>query len=306
MRAPRGATLVEYLILVGIALLAVLGGAAFYGQAIAEKLGEEGRCLVSGDCSPGGGGDDGHAHAGESRIAPGVRVGEVDPAPKQKPGTAPKKPPAPTTPAPRPEDELRRLAPARLLMENPEPDAPGMEAGEKTVADSLARLPPQILEEMDRYKMRVILRPNNIAKELPSGVGGDTPRGWPTGSSLGALPAVFMPHRNVVVIGVKPDGSIYYPGVVRHELAHGMDQNRGYPSRSEDFKKAYEQDAKTKDPFNSTYYRTQENGGSQTSMTGALSETYATAWDTYHSNPGHLRTVAPNLYDYFSRTEPKP
>ncbi len=98
MRTRRGATLVEYLVLVGCVLTLAVMAASVYAREIASQFAEEGRCLTSGACDSGGG--DGAAAGG---IAPGVTPEQVGAA------LTPGPPTPPVAPAPAPEGFFSRV-----------------------------------------------------------------------------------------------------------------------------------------------------------------------------------------------------
>jgi hypothetical protein len=107
------------------------------------------------------------------------------------------------------------------------------------VAPRLAAVfPEDILKHLQQNRTKVRVCRNSITDHLTS-LRGQTPRGWPPGSTWDQVPGIFNPGTNEVVIAIigHPDrphipqlgegkGSV---DLVVHETAHGLDMGGGSP-----------------------------------------------------------------------------
>ena len=171
----------------------------------------------------------------------------------------------------------------------------------------MARLPPHILDQLEKGGFRFVVRMHSVAEEFDLDERALRPRGYPPGSRMADVTGVFRTNENRAVMGVRPTGDVAGrpdAGVVLHEVGHALDHARGYPSRGADFEVAFNADART-EPFKSGYFSDQSKGGVHTSHEDAASEVYAEALQVYYRDPARLQRHSPNLYDYFQRTEPK-
>ena len=165
-----------------------------------------------------------------------------------------------------------------------------------SVSSELAKLPKHVMDTMRGAGTHWEIVNTKIGEYRNFGT--STPRGWPAGSSLNDLPAIFDPQTKAVVIATHPTVGQGSSDVVLHESGHGYDQSLGLASQSAEFKAAYAADAATFDPsVDADRYFT--NTGNPT---GYLSETFAESFaQFYGGNPSAAAYAAkhPNIWAYW-------
>ncbi len=92
------------------------------------------------------------------------------------------------------------------------------------------------------------------------------PRGWPDNKTWNDAEGGYDSSRKQVNLAERTNAgpSHRLGGVLRHESGHAVDDALGQPSHSDEFDKAYQQDAgKIKNPFQMTYLRQQGDAGKE-------------------------------------------
>lgn len=183
-----------------------------------------------------------------------------------------------------------------------EPCGSGTEADAALVLDELMQLPTCVLRQLHDQGTTVQVGRGSVT-DCRTDLRGETPRGWPPGSTWDNVPGLFSPAQNTVTVATRGHGTESGAGVpptgdghgsanlVLHEVGHAIDHQAGQPpARSCDasFNAARDQDLAGL----SVYERQAGTAGQQ--------ETYAESLARYYGNDPDDPTDHPNLHAYWA------
>lgn len=175
------------------------------------------------------------------------------------PGTPRPRPsanPAPIPPGRVDEAQLRRALAVQLTKIGGSGTAEDVAA----VIDEVAKLPLLALRQMQANGTKVVACRNSVTDYMPE-LKGQAPRGWPPGSTWDAVPGLFYPGKNEVVVGTRASasgGRVVPPtgeghgatSLVVHESGHSLDYRGGMvSSKDAAFLAAYEADKAKLPPY---------------------------------------------------------
>lgn len=159
----------------------------------------------------------------------------------------------------------------------------------KLVAADLAKLPPKVIDNLNKAKIQTQCCRGAITEAMPE-LAGVLPRGWHETTTWDQVEGVYSPDNKTLVVGTKDaaGGSRgLRVGLVGHEAGHAFDDSDGKPKRNDkEFLAARQADidaavaaTKAKKPVigmfgdRDDYFLTEKEGG--TNDKGAISETFA-------------------------------
>ncbi len=176
---------------------------------------------------------------------------------------------------------------------------------EKIVAGELAKLPVEVVQEMNKNGTKVVACRDNIT-DYKSDLKGKTPRGWKNGKTWDSVPGVHLGDSKEVVIATRGHSTPEGPSVpatgnghgsynlVTHESMHGHDDDGQPPKHSDPaFQTARTKDFKKLDPY------LQQSGDA------GLEETYAESAARYYSGDPTFKDDCPELYKYWESKKKK-
>lgn len=184
----------------------------------------------------------------------------------------------------------------------------------KAVAEQLAKLPPKVIDNLNKAKIKTECCRGAITEAMPD-LAGVLPRGWHETTTWDQVPGVYSPNNKKLVVGTKIDssgGRKIDLELVGHEAGHAFDDSDGKPKReNKDFLAARQKDidaaaaARKKTPGAGTwpgmfgsrddYFLTKAEGG--TNDKGSTSETFAESFA--HHSTGDNRW--PNLHAFWAK-----
>jgi hypothetical protein len=176
---------------------------------------------------------------------------------------------------------------------------------EKIVAAELAKLPIEVVQEMNKNGTKVVACRDSVT-DYKTDLKGEKPRGWKKGDTWDTVPGCHDPKSKEVIIATRghgtPEGpSVPQPGnghgsynLVTHEAMHGHDDD-GKPPKHDDaaFQAARKKDFKKLDP----YLQQGDEAG--------LEETYAESAARYYSGDPTFKDDCPELYKYWESKKKK-
>lgn len=307
--AVRGASMVEYILVLGAVVLTAVLAFSLFGDDVRGAVTKEGQCVeaLQAGCTNGGGGyplADAHDHGVGAH--PDIFVGTEEEARRADAERA-------LLPPVTPEIVER----ARALVSTPSTEPRAAVAVEQVV-QYLAQLPRADLEALESAGVTYVLSPDSIAAALPPELTTQTPAGFPPGSSFANAVGVYRPSQRQVILAFDANGDIVLGGsrdTIGHETGHALDHARGanrfwqlfgYPARESDsaeFVQAWSTDVEFlphgEGPLLRPYARL-DGGG--------LAEAYADAYLMYHRETRHggnaMSYNYPNLFEFFRSRDP--
>lgn len=162
----------------------------------------------------------------------------------------------------------------------------------EAVINQLCRMPPAHLAHLQSSGVTVNVCRNSIVEHRPD-LAGQTPRGWPPGSSYSQCTGIYNHSSREIVVATNGAGRVVSGSfnTVLHEAGHAMDSTRGGLSGSAAFQEHY---ARAIQPGGSDlggYFRQPGIGPSE-----AYAESYARCFGGY---PNHA-SRSPALHQYWS------
>ena len=179
----------------------------------------------------------------------------------------------------------------------------GTQADVDTVVTELQKLPAILLQRAERSGVQVVACRDSVTDHLAS-LRGQTPRGWPPGTTWDSVPALYDPASMSVVMathgGARAERELPEPGhghgssnALFHEFGHALDGTRalGLDSKSAEFRAAYTNDLPALRSQNQTYLLQPGDAGPE--------EAYAEIASRFFGKDPTLRTSLPNLNGFF-------
>ena len=262
----RGATMVEYLIIVAVVGLAGLGAYQVFGSSVAGAISGGGDALAS-------------ANAGSGAVAvrampPPSSVGGA--FSRLKTGASWK-----GSASVLPRDENRRLA-RRLV----KPRGRATRDALGRARRNLARLPPGVLRRLRASGAKIHIAYGSVVDARPD-LRGVRPRGWPRGKTFADVDGVYMPDRREVIVAER-HGAARERDTLYHEIGHALDGPRAARSRSGAFGRAYAAD------------RRRLSGYERQRGAAGRSEAYAESFRKYVEGDRDFRRKEPHLWKYWN------
>lgn len=190
--------------------------------------------------------------------------------------------------------EKQGIAPAHAKAVGKQLRAAGTSSAEdaKVVAEKLAKLPPKVIDNLNKAKIKTECCRGAVTEAMPD-LAGVLPRGWHETTTWDQVPGVYSPNNKKLVVGTDDAGGGARKidlKLVGHEAGHAFDDSDGKPKRNNaDFLAARQSDidaavsGRKKSPTAATwpgmfgprdnYFLTATEGG--TNDKGAISETFA-------------------------------
>jgi len=186
----------------------------------------------------------------------------------------------------------------------------GSAADVNLVAETLAdEMPLAELQQLQQAGISVAVTHGAVTSYMTE-LQGQTPRGYGTGGDWSNRPGTYKEGTKEVVIAAQDgaDGSPAMPGkalstsddVMLHEAAHALNRtgSDGLRSDDEDFKAAYEADAKQGKLADAYYHQAGQDGADSSA---GRDEAFAESNAMYLANPAKLKQDYPNLYAYWQK-----
>jgi hypothetical protein len=189
-------------------------------------------------------------------------------------------------------------------------------ADAKAVASKLAKLPPKVIDNLNKAKIQTQCCRGGITDAMPE-LAGVLPRGWHETTTWDQVPGVYSSDDKKLVVGTHSGGGDKRDiglDLVGHEAGHAFDASDGKPKREhKDFIAAREKDKKAaqtaiaakaatipgmygvRDKGPDDYFLTEDEGGTNTA--GAISETFADSFSRRTTGD----TAWPNLMEFWQK-----
>jgi len=195
---------------------------------------------------------------------------------------------------------LTAAAVARNLVK---PGGHGTQADVDAVVTELQKLPVILLQRAERSGVQVVACRDSVTDHLAN-LRGQTPRGWPPGTTWDSVPALYDPASMSVVMathgGARAERELPEPGhghgsanALFHEFGHALDGTKalGLDSKSPQFRAAYTNDLPALRSQNQTYLLQPGDAGPE--------EAYAEVASRFFGKDASLRSSLPNLNAFF-------
>lgn len=179
----------------------------------------------------------------------------------------------------------------------------GTQADVDAVVSELKKLPPILLQRAERSGVQVVACRDSVTDHLAS-LRGQTPRGWPPGTTWDSVPALYDPASMSVVMathdGARAERLLPEPGhghgssnALFHEFGHALDATHalGLDSKSPEFRAAYTNDLPALRSQNQTYLLQPGDAGPE--------EAFAEVSSRFFGKDASLRSTLPNLSGFF-------
>lgn len=183
------------------------------------------------------------------------------------------------------------------------PGGRGTQADVDAVVTELQKLPAILLQRAERSGVQVVACRDSVTDHLAS-LRGQTPRGWPPGTTWDSVPALYDPASMSVVVathdGARAERELPEPGhghgssnALFHEFGHALDGTRalGLDSKSPEFRAAYTNDLPALRSQNQTYLLQPGDAGPE--------EAFAEVASRFFGKDASLRSGLPHLSGFF-------
>jgi hypothetical protein len=211
--------------------------------------------------------------------------------------------PARTIGAPVAPASVRTLDAEALARRLVKPGGRGTQADVDTVVTELQKLPAILLRRAERSGVQVVACRDSVTDHLKS-LRGQTPRGWPPGTTWDSVPALYDPASMSVVMathdGARGERLLPEPGhghgssnALFHEFGHALDATcaLGLDSKSPEFRAAYTAELPALRSQNQTYLLQPGDAGPE--------EAFAEVASRFFGRDATLRSTLPNLNGFF-------
>jgi Flp pilus assembly pilin Flp len=289
-RDRRGASLVEYIILIGVVALLAIGAWRVFSAKLATAVKHEADKVAKlGADEPSADDPLAGPTVSPDNGATGAAASSVGATASAAPPVSPAASAAQAAAAARAAyaAEVRKVAQALVKVAGTATDA-----DRQAVLREVEKMPLGGLKAMQAKGMKITVVQNTITDALPQ-LKGVTPRGWPPGSTWDSVPGLYDPATKQVVIATH-NGTVPATGnghgssnLVVHETAHAIDA-----AVNGNASPAF-QAARQKDIGKLSSYETQPGDA-------GLQESYAESMARHYSTPAASASSTPELDKYWS------